>query len=254
MRKRRGFRSALDRTFNDPTYPVFESVNDALALITIVSIAALVLETVPALSVYAPFFLTIEFIAVVIFTGEYLLRLMSAPHPFRYAFSFFGIIDLLAIVPSYLGMNFLGLKSARILRILRFLRLLRLAKLARLQTSGRKKPHDLEDLYRINIGIYCFAVVTLLLLIGTLMHLAEGPASSFTSIPFGMLWTLEVMVDSSAVIVPNSALGQSAEVFARFMSFVLLGFLIHIVGGFVNTMLLGAERTVRRKAVTGEEV
>lgn len=247
-------RSKVDAIFNDPSSRYFEVTNNLFALLTIVSIAALVLETVPELSAYIPLFHGIEYVALLAFSAEYVLRLLCAPNPFKYAFSFFGIIDLLAIVPTYLGFSSIALKSARILRILRFLRLLRLAKLARLATEHSRKTRDIETLYRINIGIYCLAVIGVLIGLGAAIYVAEGHTGAFASIPLGMLWALEIMVDSNSAATPQTLVGAGIETFGRFMSFVLLGFLIHIVGGFVNALLLGAKRSHKDDATRGERL
>lgn len=255
MKRKQSLRAKIDAVFNDPGSRHFEITNNLFALLTIVSITALVLETVPGLSPYLPLFHAIEYVALAAFSIEYLLRLVCAPHPLKYAFSFFGIIDLLAIVPTYLGFSSLALKSARILRILRFLRLLRLAKLARLTTERMKhKTHDVESLYRINVGIYCLAVLSILIGLGTAMYVAEGHTDAFASIPLGMLWALEIMVDSNGAAKPYSIAGATIETLGRFMSFVLLGFLIHIVGGYVNTLLLGTKKSHRSSALSGQDL
>lgn len=254
MKRRVSIRTSIDETFNEPKSRYFEATNNLFALLTIISITALVLETVPQLAAYTPIFHLAEYGALVAFTAEYVLRLLSSPNPLKYAFSFFGIIDLLAILPTYLGFSSLALKSARILRILRFLRLLRLAKLARLATERSKRVHDVETLYRINVGIYCLAVVGVLIALGAAMYVFEGHEGAFASIPLGMLWTLEIMVDSSSAAIPQTTAGAAIETFGRFMSFVLLGFLIHIIGGFVNSLLLGTKKSHRTEAVRGENI
>lgn len=246
-------RKHIDRAFNDPSYTHFGSVNNTLALLTILSVLALVLETVPSLASYFPVFHAVELVALAFFIAEYALRVFSSPKPLAYIFSFFGIIDLLAILPSLFGFTSLALKSARALRILRFLRLLRLAKLARLAHQHTKRTRDIETVYRINVGIYIFAVIMVVLAIGTAIYTAEHHEGAFASIPLGMFWALQVMVDSAAVAKPTTGIGAAIEVFARFLSFVLLGFLIHIVGNFVNAILLGTHKRVNRKDVIDGE-
>lgn len=246
-------RKNIDRAFNDPNYKHFGPVNNVLALLTILSVLALVLETVPALVPYLPLFHGVELVALIFFTLEYVLRVVSSPRPFSYIFSFFGIIDLLAIIPSFLGFTSLALKSARALRILRFLRLLRLAKLARLTHATTKKTRDVETIYRINVGIYLFAVLIVILGIGTAIYTAEHHMGAFASIPHGMFWAFQVMVDSAEVARPTTGFGVAIEALARFLSFVLLGFLIHIVGNYVNAVLLGTQKRVNRKEVIDGE-
>lgn len=245
-------RKHIDRAFNDPNYKHFGPVNNFFAFLTLLSVLALVLETVPALAAYLPVFHGIELASLLFFTAEYVLRVITSPKPLSYIFSFFGIIDLLAIVPSFLGFTSLALKSARALRILRFLRLLRLAKLARLAHTATKKTRDVETIYRINVGIYIFAVLIVILGIGTAIYTAEHHIGAFASIPHGMFWAFQVMVDSAEVARPSTGLGVAIEAFARFLSFVLLGFLIHIVGSYVNALLLGTKKVNRKEVIEGE--
>ena len=128
------------RVFTHEIFYNFESkrflvVNNFFALLTLVSILAIILETVHSLAPYQILFETVEYVTVFFFTLEYLGRIIAnRKDALSYMFSFFGLIDLLSIVPSYVGIaNLTFLKSARILRVLRLLLFIRLAILARLR-------------------------------------------------------------------------------------------------------------------------
>lgn len=231
----------LDAILNKPTNKYFRPVNDFFALLTIISVLGIVIETVPGMQEYDIAFNGIEYIAVAFFTVEYLARLYAAKKKWRYVFSFFGIIDLLSIVPTFLGfVNLTFLKSARVLRILRLLRMLRLAKIARL----RRKPladaeHD-ESVYRINIQIYFTALFAAILVLGASIYVIEAQQQSFDSIPAGMMWSAEVILGGGITTTyPETVGGQLLGLVARFIGLVLLGVLIHVVGHTLKRWLFG---------------
>lgn len=230
----------LDAVFNKPTNKYFRPVNDFFALLTIISVLGIVLETVPELQQYEVAFNAIEYVAVAFFTFEYLTRLYAAKKKWRYVFSFFGIVDLLAILPSFIGLiNLTFLKSARVLRILRLLRMLRLAKIARLRRPLVDAEHH-ESIYRINIQIYFTALFTTILGLGALIYLIEAPHQSFNSIPAGMMWAAEVILGGGITTnYPETLAGQVLGLFARFVGLALLGVLIHVIGHLLKRWLFG---------------
>lgn len=221
---------------DDMSHPVAQRVNNFLALLTLISITALVLETVPALAPYRLTFKTIEYLSVSLFTLEYFTRALTTPRPAAYLFSFYGLVDLAAILPTYFGFgNFVFLKAARIVRILRFLRLLRLFKISRAETGHHGT--DTEHLYQLNIKIYILAILFSLVFLGSGMYLSEGGQVPFTSIPASMFWIASVIFGGDAAMPPTTALGTSIELAARFIGIILFGFLIHIVGSVLNNVL-----------------
>ena len=117
--------------FDSPDHPAFRLVNGLLTLTIIASIVAAVLETVTPVTPYHFLFTGTEYVAVTIFILEYIVRIKFAEKPLRYIFSFFGLIDLLAIIPTLLGLaDFTFLKLVRIIRMLRLLRMTHVAKFA----------------------------------------------------------------------------------------------------------------------------
>jgi voltage-gated potassium channel len=227
-------------------------LNNTLAFITILSIIALVLETVPSLVSYHGVFLGVEYAVATIFTAEYIARLITEPKRWHYVFSFYGLVDLAAILPTYLGLgNLTPLKSARAIRILRFLRLLRLLKITRMH--GLHTHTDLDSVYKLNIQIYLVAVFTSLVMLGSALYLSEQAQPAFASIPAAMLWVTHIILGGGPVASPHTGFGMGVELLARFVGLVLFGFLIHIVGSFVNIMLLGT-KLGREEALQGEKV
>ncbi len=238
----------LRTILEDPTSTGFLITNDILAFVTILSVIAIVLETVPTLSHLTPWFDTVEYITVALFTLEYCARIYASPRKRDYVFGFFGIIDLLAIVPTYLTLaNFTFLKTARVLRILRFLRMIRIAKITKMRTAS--DTEDNVSLYWLNIGIYFLALTCAVLLLGGLMYIIEEGNSAFASIPLGMLWATKVVLGglggTSLAQVPVTALGETVAIFARFCGLLLLGLLIHVTGNVLRISLLGKNQKNR---------
>ena len=215
-------------------------IEDALALVTILSVVSLVLETVPALAGYQPLFTSIEWVAVILFSAEYGYRLNVSQPKWRYPVSFFGVIDLISILPTILGLgNFTFLKSARALRIIRMLRMLRLAKVAR----SNVVPDESMGVLSLSIVIYFATLVFALLVTGTAMYLVEGGQSVFVSIPAGMWWSLKVFMAGIPVVEPVTALGEFFFVLTRFVGLLLLGLLIGVVGNVFKVVILGKKTT-----------
>jgi len=221
--------------FEDPKSSHFGLVNDTLAAATIVSIVAIVLETVPALEKYTFYFLLIEWLTVILFTTEYISRLWASKSRASYAFSFFGLVDLVAILPTLLGLgNLAFLKSARIIRIIRFLRLVRLAKLSRIDT---KDAEETLGVFGFNVAIYAVILLFLMLIFGVILHIFG--TGQYWSIPEAMLWTLVVFMGGLPFTVPEGTFGMTLVVLAKFCGMALFGLLIGVVGKIFNEFVLG---------------
>lgn len=224
----------LHTAFTQPQSRPFHIVQDFLALLTIISIVSLVLETVPSLSQYSDIFVIIEWVAVMLFTVEYVCRLYVSKPAYKYSLSFFGIIDLVSILPTFLGLgNFTFLKSARALRIIRLLRMLRLVKVTR---SDMLDEGHLSVL-SLNVLIYLCTLIFALLVTGTLMYLVEPSTAAFASIPAGMWWSLKVFMAGIPVAEPVTQLGEFFFVLTRFTGLLLLGLLVGVVGNVFRTLI-----------------
>lgn len=221
----------------------FTIVNNILAGVTIISVLAIILETVPPLAKYGTLFAVIEGIVVSLFTFEYIGRIVAnRKHVFSYLFSFFGIVDLLAIAPTYLGLtNLTFLKTARVLRLLQLLRMVRLAKLARFSRPHKKDVEEYTALYRYAIRIYFVALLSAITIFGTLIYVAENDQPWFSSIPLGMVWAAKVTMGGVAQYMPQTAWGDIITIAARFTGLALFGLLISIVGNTLRHLLFGSE-------------
>lgn len=233
----------LQKALLQPNNSLYFLVSDFLAVCTVVSIITIVLETVPSLEQYQTIFTVIEYTAVLVFTIEYLARIYVHQPKRSYIFSFFGLIDLVSILPSFIGVgNFTFLKSARAIRLIRLLRMIRLAKLSH---SHRKDPEETLGVFALNVAIYITLLLLALLCMGTLMYLAEEQVGTIMSIPAGMWWSLKVFMGGIPVDTPLTAFGAGLYVFARFVGFLLLGVLLGVVGNIFRALLLSQKPSSR---------
>ncbi|MFM2339544.1 MAG: hypothetical protein RLZZ360_180 [Candidatus Parcubacteria bacterium] len=234
--KRKQKHPVIRRSFSDVTPPGTEHF---LAITTLVAVAVVALETVPSLSVYVGIFHNLEMAIVTIFSLEYVTRLYYSPNRLRYMFSFFGIIDLAAILPSYLGLNNLTfLKATRAVRIIRLLRMLRLAKFSEI----KRKKNAAQSLYKINLEIYSATLLIATLLLGSLFYVFENHQVAAQDIPSGMWWALRAILGGISYPQPDTLGGTITLILSRFTSMLLLGMLLGLVGTMLRKVLIGSEK------------
>jgi len=180
-----------------------------LLLIILASLITVVLDSIESIHQnFAGLLAGIEWGFTLIFAVEYLVRLYCSPRPLRYAFSFYGLVDLLAIVPGILALYYSDAQYLLIIRIIRMLRIFRVLNLA----PYLKQAHYLLDALRGSkqkILVFLFGVCTLVTVFGTLMYVIEGPEHGFTSIPKGIYWAIVTLTTVGyGDIVPKTVLGQ----------------------------------------------
>lgn len=153
-------------------------------------------------------FFVLEWAFTIIFTIEYILRIYTAKKPFKYIFSFYGIIDLLAILPSYLSIFLVGSHYLVVIRILRLLRVFRVLKLARFIGAADTLQRALGN-SRAKIIVFLEVVLTIVVIIGSMMYLIEGPENGFDNIPKSIYWAIVTLTTVGyGDIAPNTPLGQ----------------------------------------------
>jgi voltage-gated potassium channel len=154
------------------------------------------------------FLLTGEWIFTILFTIEYVLRLLSVGRPGAYATSFYGIVDLLAILPTYLSIFFPGAQYLLVIRILRVLRIFRILKLVQYLGEARMLTQALRASLR-KIIVFLIAVLTLVTIFGAFIYLVEDPENGFTSIPKSVYWAIVTLTTVGyGDISPQTVLGQ----------------------------------------------
>ena len=175
----------------------------------LLSLAVVVADSVAALqSRFAPVFNLLEWLFTLVFTLEYLARLVCVRHPLRYATSFFGIVDLLAILPTYLALLFPELHALIDVRVLRLLRVFRVFKLTAYVAEYQMLGAALVASRR-KIMVFLSVVLMAVVVAGTLMYVVEGPANGFTSIPVSVYWAITTLTTVGfGDITPKTDLGR----------------------------------------------
>ena len=206
----RGWRGKLYEIIFGHETSTGKAFDIALIVAILVSVGVVILETVPGVRArHGALLRNAEWFFTILFTIEYLLRLICVRHPARYARSFYGIIDLVAIVPTYLSVIFVGAQALLTIRILRILRIFRILKLAEYLTEASTLARALRASRR-KIIVFIFAVLTLDVILGSLMYVVEGPENGFTSIPVSIYWTIVTLTTVGyGDISPQTGLGQS---------------------------------------------
>lgn len=194
-----------------------------LLIAIIISIVVVMLESVPSLSAkYHDVFYIIEWVFTVFFTIEYLARISSIGRPSRYILSFYGIIDLLSILPTYLGLFIVGSQSLMVIRAVRLLRIFRILKLARFVKESKQLGEALRA-SRHRIFVFLLAVLTLSTILGTIMYMIESADSGFTSIPRSIYWAIITLTTVGyGDIAPVTALGQFIASIVMIMGYAIL--------------------------------
>lgn len=243
MKKKKTSNSWDESIYNALEHPRnkrFLITNNILALVTIISVLSVIIETLPQATAWQTWLNLIEITAVVIFLVEYIVRVRHSKPRLSYVFSFFGIIDLLAIAPSLLGLaNLTFLKAARSVRVIRMLRMLRLAKVARFED----KKVASRSVLGLNFEIYIIALAIALILLGSLFYLFESSVSA-SSIPHGMYWALRAVVGGVSYPQPETFGGTATLVLARLTAMIFLGMTMGAVGAIMRTKLIGTAKEI----------
>jgi voltage-gated potassium channel len=223
--------------------PAGKAFDVSLMVFIILSVVAVMLESTSAIADrYGPWLRTIEWMITGLFTVEYLLRLYCVGNPLRYARSFFGIVDLLAILPSYLSIFIPGAQSLLVIRALRLLRVFRVLKLAQFVGEASELTAALRASAR-KIIVFLGAVLTIVVIVGSMMYLIEGEDNGFTSIPVSIYWAIVTMTTVGyGDVAPHTPLGKILA-----SAIMILGYgIIAVPTGIVSVELAG----VTRKKIT----
>jgi voltage-gated potassium channel len=187
------------------------------------SVAAVCLDSVASYEQhFHDAFIVAEWIFTVLFSIEYVLRIASVRHPLRYALSFYGLVDLLSILPSYLSLLIPGSQHLLVIRILRLLRVFRVLKLGRYVSESQVLMTAIQN-SRAKITVFMFTVMTLVVVIGAAMFLIEGQENGFTSIPRSMYWAIVTLTTVGyGDITPQTVIGQLLSSFLMILGYGII--------------------------------
>ncbi|HAK60412.1 MAG TPA: ion transporter [Nitrospiraceae bacterium] len=207
--ERAAWRDVLYRIIFEANTKVGKLFDELLIVSILASVLAVMLDSVGSIrGRYGTFLHAVEWFFTLIFTVEYILRLLTAPRPFRYATSFFGGVDLLGVIPTYLSLLIPGSRYLFVIRILRVLRIFRILKLARYVSESKELMQGLRA-GRRKIAVFLFAILTLVVIMGSLIFIIEGEENGFTSIPRSIYWAVVTITTVGyGDIAPKTDVGQ----------------------------------------------
>jgi voltage-gated potassium channel len=184
----RNWREVLFEVIFEADTPAGKWFDIVLILCIALSVIAVMLDSVGSVRAkYAGLLLTVEWFFTILFTVEYIFRLLCVRAPIRYAVSFFGIVDLLAILPTYMSLLIFSSRYLAVVRVLRVLRIFRVLKLGHHTKEATLLKKALLASRR-KIIVFLFVVLTLVVIIGSLIYMIEGEENGFTSIPRSVYW------------------------------------------------------------------
>ena len=218
--------------------PAGKAFDITLLVLIVLSVTAVMLESVTSIrSQYGTALEIAEWTFTILFTIEYVLRILSVRRPARYARSFFGIVDILSILPTYLELLLPGGHFLSIVRILRLLRLFRIFKMAR-YIGGAELIIAALRASRPKITVFFFAVISLAVVMGALMYVVEGSESQFSSIPKATYWAIVTITTVGyGDIAPQTGFGQFLASIAMLCGYAVLAVPTGIVGAEISRQM-----------------
>ena len=194
-----------------------------LIISIILSVLLVMLDSVSELQQnYGLFFKKAEWAFTLLFTAEYFLRIFSIRRPGSYIFSFFGIVDLLSLLPTYLSIFLPGLGVFSVIRVLRVLRVFRVLKLIQFMGEADLLRQAMIASRR-KIFVYLFFVINLVIILGSVMYIVEGEASGFDSIPRSIYWSIVTLTTVGyGDISPMTNLGQIIAAIIMIMGYSIV--------------------------------
>jgi len=217
-----------------------------LILSIIISVGAVIIESVNGIRInYGTTLRNIEWIFTILFTIEFFLRVISVKKPLKYIFSFFGIVDFMSTLPTYLAFFITGAHILVVIRVLRLLRLFRVLKLIRyvdeaniLMTALKSSKHK--------IVVFLFAVLSIIVIVGSLIYIIEGPENGFNDIPKSMYWAVVTITTVGyGDITPQTVVGR---VLSSILMIVGYGILAIPTGIFSVELSRAYKKTVSNQA------
>ncbi len=253
-RKYGKFRVFLHEVIFEADTPLGKAFDLILLLSILLSVLAVMLDSVESINAdYGHTLYKVEWFFTILFTIEYFLRLLCVGRPLRYASSFFGVVDLLAIVPTYISLLMPGSQYFLIIRVLRVLRVFRILKIA-LYVG---ETHVLMDAMRASkrkIIIFLFVVLNVVTILGSFMYLIEGKEHGFTSIPEGIYWAIVTLTTVGyGDIAPGTPLGKAVGSFIMILGYGIIAVPTGVVTAEISYAMKGKQVSTRACHECGAE-
>ncbi|HID38262.1 MAG TPA: ion transporter [Calditrichaeota bacterium] len=217
----------------------------ALIISIVLSVIVVLLDSIASVNIrYGDTLLALEWFFTILFTVEYILRIVAVNSPWRYMISFFGVIDLLAILPTYLSVLFPGSQVLIVIRLLRVLRIFRVLKLVKFLGESAQLMRALRASRR-KITVFLFFILTIVSIMGSVMYLVEGAENGFTSIPRSIYWSIVTLTTVGyGDISPQTPLGQTIAAIIMILGYAIIA----VPTGIVTTEMGRHFKTVSTQA------
>ncbi len=237
---KRSWKTKLHELIYEADTPIGKVFDIILLVVILASIVLVMLESVESFDTKYHNFLNIsEWIITILFSFEYIARIITVKKPLNYIFSFYGIIDLLSTIPKYISLLFGGVHALAALRALRLLRVFRILKLARYLGASNTLLKALRA-SRAKIFVFLFAVIIISIILGTIMYLVEGEENGFTNIPKSVYWCIVTLTTVGyGDIAPVTPLGQLIASMVMILGYGIIA---------VPTGIVSAEYATQNKA------
>ncbi|PKP50239.1 MAG: ion transporter [Bacteroidetes bacterium HGW-Bacteroidetes-1] len=219
--------------------------DEILLILIVLSVGVVFLDSMKNLhDQYTTLFFLLEWGFTLIFSAEYIIRIIISPNKYKYIFSYYGIIDLISIIPTYVSIFLIGSQYLIIIRILRLLRVFRILKLVRFTSASLYLIHALKHA-REKIIVFFGAVLIIVTIVGTIMYLVEGSETGFDSIPTSIYWAIVTITTVGfGDITPNTAFGQFIASLLMLVGYAIIA---------VPTGIITSEMAMTRKASKKED-
>jgi voltage-gated potassium channel len=226
--------------------PAGKAFDVLLIAAILVSVVVVMLDSVEEIALtHRTGFHRAEYFFTALFTVEYVLRLLSVRRPSSYALSFFGVVDLMAVLPTYLSLLIPGGQYLIVIRILRVLRVFRVLKLAHYMGEAHVLIQALRQ-SRFKITVFLFTVMTVVVIVGALLYLIEGAEAGFTSIPRSVYWAVVTLTTVGyGDIAPMTPVGQTLAAMVMILGYAIIA----VPTGIVTVELTQASRGKPREMV-----
>lgn len=212
--------------------------DEVLLVVILISVGVVMLESIPEVRLtHGTTLFTAEWVFTILFLAEYILRIVCSPKPQKYIFSFFGVVDLLAILPTFIAIAVPAVQPLIVIRALRLLRIYRILKLYHFIQEGNVLLIALRNSFR-KIFIFMVFILILVLLLGSIMYVVEGSENGFNSIPLSIYWAVITLTTVGyGDIVPITDLGKFIATFIMLLGYSIIA---------IPTGIVSAEITKRR--------